>query len=83
MTELDAGGVSLFLPTGNYDKNRGPNPGFGNFYTLRPGIALSYAPARVQADRIIDALRAAGVPMIDVASEQPDLEDVFLSLTGR
>jgi hypothetical protein len=36
-------GVSLFVPTGAYDKNRGPNPGFGNFYTLRPGIALSYA----------------------------------------
>ena len=44
-------------------------------------IALSYAPARVQADRIVDALRAAGVPMRDVASEQPDLQDVFLSLT--
>lgn len=44
-------------------------------------IALNYAPARVQADRIIDSLRRAGVPMIDVASEQPDLQDVFLSLT--
>lgn len=38
-----AAGVSLFMPTGDYDKNRGPNPGFGNFYTLRPGIALSYS----------------------------------------
>ena len=36
-------GVSLFVPTGSYDKSRGPNPGFGNFYTLRPGIAVSYA----------------------------------------
>lgn len=46
-------------------------------------IAISYAPARVQADRIIDTLRGAGVPMIDVASEQPDLQDVFLSLVRR
>lgn len=38
-----AAGVSLFLPTGSYDKNRGPNPGFGNFYTLRPGVAVTYA----------------------------------------
>jgi hypothetical protein len=37
-----AAGVSLFVPTGSYDKNRGPNPGFGNFYTLRPGVAVTY-----------------------------------------
>ncbi|ARJ68481.1 ABC transporter ATP-binding protein [Paracoccus contaminans] len=44
-------------------------------------LAFSYAPARVTADRIIDSLRAGGVPMLDIASEQPDLQDVFLSLT--
>lgn len=38
-----AAGVSLFVPTGVYDKARGPNPGFGNFYTLRPGVAVSYS----------------------------------------
>jgi hypothetical protein len=38
-----AAGVSLFVPTGAYDKTRGPNPGFGNFYTLRPGVALTYS----------------------------------------
>ena len=38
-----AAGVSLFIPTGAYDKTRGPNPGFGNFYTLRPGVALTYS----------------------------------------
>jgi hypothetical protein len=37
-----AAGVSLFVPTGVYDKTRGPNPGFGNFYTLRPGVAVTY-----------------------------------------
>ncbi len=37
-----AAGVSLFVPTGSFDKNRGPNPGFGNFYTLRPGVAATY-----------------------------------------
>ena len=42
-----AAGVSLFVPTGNYDLARdtakGPNPGFGNFYTLRPGVAVAYS----------------------------------------
>ena len=42
-----AAGVSLFVPTGNYDLARdaakGPNPGFGNFYTLRPGVAVTYS----------------------------------------
>ena len=37
-----AAGVSLFAPTGSYDKARGPNPGFGNFYPLRPGVAVTY-----------------------------------------
>jgi hypothetical protein len=37
-----AAGVSLFLPTGNYDKTRGPNPGYGKFYTVRPGVAVTY-----------------------------------------
>lgn len=36
-------GASLFVPTGQYDKTRGPNPGFGNFYTLRPGVAVTYS----------------------------------------
>ena len=38
-----AAGVSVYAPTGEYDKDRGPNPGHGNFYTVRPGVALSYA----------------------------------------
>lgn len=38
-----AAGVSLFVPTGAYDKTRGPNPGFGNFYTVRPGVAITYS----------------------------------------
>ena len=50
-----AAGVSLFLPTGVYDKARGPNPGFGNFFTLRPGVALSYALNPQQADPSWDA----------------------------
>jgi ABC-2 type transport system ATP-binding protein len=35
------------------------------------------------ADALIDALRAAGMPIRDIAVEAPDLEDVFLRLTAR
>ena len=50
-----AAGVSLFLPTGAYDKNRGPNPGFGNFYTLRPGVAVTYSLNPNHGDAAWDA----------------------------
>ena len=46
-------------------------------------LALSYAPSRVQPDRIIDALRGGGMPIRDIAIEQPRLEDVFIELTRR
>lgn len=44
-------------------------------------LAITYPPSRIRADQLLDALRGAGVPIIDVASEQPDLEDVFVELT--
>lgn len=50
-----AAGVSLFVPTGAYDKTRGPNPGFGDFYTLRPGVAVTYALAPLHANSGWDA----------------------------
>ena len=46
-------------------------------------LAVSYPPSRIHADAIIDALRGAGLPINDIASETPDLEDVFLSMTGQ
>jgi len=44
-------------------------------------LAISYPPSQIRADQLLDALRGAGVPIIDVASEQPDLEDVFVEMT--
>ena len=38
-------------------------------------------PPRPATD--IDALRAAGLPIRDIAVETPDLEDVFVQMTGR
>ena len=39
-------GVTLALPTGRYDKNSSLNIGNGNFYTVRPGLALAYTPSQ-------------------------------------
>jgi ABC-2 type transport system ATP-binding protein len=46
-------------------------------------LAISYSPSRIRADQIIDALRGEQVPIIDVTSLDPDLEDVFLEMTSR
>ncbi len=36
-------GMTISTPTGAYDKNtKAINPGFGNFYTFRPGAAIAY-----------------------------------------
>jgi ABC-2 type transport system ATP-binding protein len=35
------------------------------------------------AGSVIDALEDAGVQFLDLRTEQPNLEDVFLTLTGR
>ncbi len=37
-------GATLAMPTGQYDKNSQLNVGFGNYYTLRPGVAVSTRP---------------------------------------
>ncbi len=52
--------------------------------TLRPDGALvfSYHRADTRAEAVLDAVRAAGISIRDVATEEPDLEDVFVSLTS-
>jgi hypothetical protein len=41
-----AAGISVFVPTGKYSVARDAvlqtNPGFGDFYTIRPGVAFTY-----------------------------------------
>jgi len=38
-------GLTLALPTGKYDAASQINIGYGNFYTLRPGVAVAYNPS--------------------------------------
>ncbi len=45
-------------------------------------LALTYPRTRVPAGAVIAAVQDAGGVITDIASEEADLEDVFLSLTG-
>lgn len=45
-------------------------------------LAFTYRSSAIAAGQVIDAVRNAGITIRDVTSEQPDLEDVFLSLTS-
>ena len=38
-------GLTLAMPTGKYDATNPLSIGFGNFYTLRPGVAVAYNPS--------------------------------------
>jgi hypothetical protein len=68
-------GATLFVPTGVYDINRGPNPGFGNFYTLRPGIAASYALNKNHTSVDWDSgVTVAGRMSVDFNSTNKDTE---------
>ncbi len=51
--------------------------------TRRPGgkIAFDFRKSEINPGAILDAVRSAGIVLRDVATEEPDLEDVFLALT--
>jgi len=44
-------------------------------------IVLSYRRSETSAEQVLQAVRDAGIAIDDVKTEEPDLEDVFLSLT--
>ena len=50
---------------------------------LRAGgeLAVSFKAGESGVEEALNAVRAAGVPIKDLATEDPDLEDVFMSLT--
>ncbi|MBF9049960.1 ATP-binding cassette domain-containing protein [Roseobacter sp. HKCCD9010] len=45
-------------------------------------LVFSYHRSTVSADTILQAVRAAGITIRDVATEEPNLEDVFVELTS-
>lgn len=45
-------------------------------------LALSYRKGKISVEDLLSAVHEAGVSIRDVATEEPDLEDVFLELTS-
>jgi len=45
-------------------------------------LAVRYRPSEIPAGAILDAVRAAGLGLVDLTTEEADLEDVFLQLTS-
>ncbi len=46
-------------------------------------LAITYSRSACQAPEIIARVHAAGFTCVDISTEEPDLEEVFLSLTRR
>ena len=44
-------------------------------------LVIRYQPSRTNVGAILDGIRAAGVEVVDLVTEEADLEDVFLRLT--
>jgi len=52
--------------------------------TRRDGaLAFSYRRGEIGTGAVLEAVRHAGLRMRDVATEEPDLEDVFMALTSQ
>jgi ABC-2 type transport system ATP-binding protein len=45
-------------------------------------IVLHYRPSRARAGDLLDAIKAAGLTITDLATSEADLEEAFLRLTG-
>ncbi|HYE01063.1 MAG TPA: ABC transporter ATP-binding protein, partial [Alphaproteobacteria bacterium] len=44
-------------------------------------FAVTYRKGQSSVEQVLAAVRAAGVVIADISTEDPDLEDVFLALT--
>jgi ABC-2 type transport system ATP-binding protein len=53
--------------------------------SMRPtgALALTYRTSQHSAEDMLDRVRAAGIKIKDLSIDEPDLEDVFVELTGR
>jgi ABC-2 type transport system ATP-binding protein len=44
-------------------------------------LAIHYRPSAASVGAVLDSLRSAGIGVVDITTEEADLEDVFLRLT--
>jgi ABC-2 type transport system ATP-binding protein len=58
-------------------------PGFETKLTKQGGFAVSYRTGQSSVEQVLAAIRAAGLHIKDIATEDADLEDVFVALTSQ
>ena len=44
-------------------------------------LSFTYSRSAISPSEILDALRGAGIKILDIQTEQPDLQDVFMEIT--
>jgi ABC-2 type transport system ATP-binding protein len=57
-------------------------PGFETRVTRTGGFSVGYRTGQSSVEQVLAAIRAAGVHIKDISTEDPDLEDVFVALTS-
>ena len=55
--------------------------GFETHLLKSGGFSVSYRTGQSSVEQVLAAVRAAGLHIKDISTEDPDLEDVFVSLT--
>jgi ABC-2 type transport system ATP-binding protein len=58
-------------------------PGFETKPTKTGGFAVSYRTGQSSVEQVLAAIRATGLHIKDISTEDPDLEDVFVALTSQ
>ncbi|MDB5494093.1 MAG: ABC-type multidrug transport system, ATPase component, partial [Phenylobacterium sp.] len=56
-------------------------PGFDTQLISSGGFSVTYRTGQSSVEQVLAAIRKAGLHIKDISTEDPDLEDVFMSLT--
>ena len=73
--------ITLAAPAGRPCRRRCSPPAPSS--TRRAASSLRYRPSRLQVGALLDAVRAAGLAITDLATREADLEELFLRLTRQ
>jgi len=69
-------------PEGELPEGFAPPPGVEMEQRRGGALAFTYRRSQIGTGAVLEAVRHAGLRMRDVATEEPDLEDVFVELTS-
>jgi ABC-2 type transport system ATP-binding protein len=58
-------------------------PGFETRLIKQGGFSVSYRTGHSSVEQVLAAIRAAGLHIKDISTEDADLEDVFVALTSE